>query len=341
MSRFYKIGELTELLGITPRTVRYYDQMGLLPHMKRSSGKIRLFDDNDVETIKTIRRLQKEDRLSLDEIREHLFGSSYKGGIDIVIVTDDWAHISKGEFSIVDVLDMDSEKNGNPAVSKASLQDCYEGWIKRGTSQIFSIHTDSQFSATYANAVQAAKKFSDVVTVVDTQILGSTVGLFVRMIVDSIQQQRLHQEIAKFIDNNVRGLSQITAAQSIGHVTKSLKKSGSAKSLSDTLSQELSEWVPIFKQNSDHEKAVEILDICAPKDSLAVSALIDAFEMERDLRGGYMNQMAITHYKQPELADALLKELKSKHLQIPVHIVESKAVLADIFGKDFISLAIV
>ena len=30
MGRFYKIGELTELLGITPRTVRYYDQMGLV-----------------------------------------------------------------------------------------------------------------------------------------------------------------------------------------------------------------------------------------------------------------------------------------------------------------------
>ena len=41
--KLYKIGHLTSLLGVTPRTIRYYDQFGLLPHVKRSEGKCTSF----------------------------------------------------------------------------------------------------------------------------------------------------------------------------------------------------------------------------------------------------------------------------------------------------------
>ena len=58
--KLYKIGHLTKKLGITTRTVRYYDQMGLLPDVKRSEGGIRLFDDEDLGIISTIKKLQLE-----------------------------------------------------------------------------------------------------------------------------------------------------------------------------------------------------------------------------------------------------------------------------------------
>ena len=70
----YKISYLTNELGVSPRTIRYYDQYGLLPHIKRSEGNVRLFDDSDIELIKKIRKLQKEDLMSLDEIKKQLFG---------------------------------------------------------------------------------------------------------------------------------------------------------------------------------------------------------------------------------------------------------------------------
>ena len=62
--KLYKISQVMKLLGITGRTVRYYDQFGLLPHVKRSEGKVRLFDDKDIEVIKKIRRLQGSSRTS-------------------------------------------------------------------------------------------------------------------------------------------------------------------------------------------------------------------------------------------------------------------------------------
>ena len=55
--KLYKIGQLAELLSITPRSIRYLDQLGLLPHMKRSSGKTRLFDTTDIQLIKEAYKL--------------------------------------------------------------------------------------------------------------------------------------------------------------------------------------------------------------------------------------------------------------------------------------------
>ena len=95
--KLYKIGDLTQMLGVTPRTIRYYDQYGLLPFVKRSEGKVRLFDDNDVDIFKTIRKLQKNKNLSLSEIREKLYGKSnhFKEEVRSVVLTDSSAGVSK------------------------------------------------------------------------------------------------------------------------------------------------------------------------------------------------------------------------------------------------------
>ena len=78
--KLYKIGYLTQALGITARTIRYYEQFGLLPHVKRSDGKMRLYTDEDVSLIKEIRRLQKESLLPFlvqEKIASHEFLKSY------------------------------------------------------------------------------------------------------------------------------------------------------------------------------------------------------------------------------------------------------------------------
>lgn len=45
----YTIGEMARLLNIAPSALRYYDKEGLLPFVKRSSGGIRIFDQQDYE----------------------------------------------------------------------------------------------------------------------------------------------------------------------------------------------------------------------------------------------------------------------------------------------------
>src|SRR5690242_3797799 len=67
--RLYRIGELSALAGISPRTIDYYTGLGLLAPAKRSTGNYRLYDD---ETLARIRRIEqlKAQKFSLEEIRE-------------------------------------------------------------------------------------------------------------------------------------------------------------------------------------------------------------------------------------------------------------------------------
>lgn len=64
----YSIGEVSEILNISTSTLRYYDKEGLLPLVNRTSGNIRIFDDNDIECLKMIECL-KSVGLQLKDIK--------------------------------------------------------------------------------------------------------------------------------------------------------------------------------------------------------------------------------------------------------------------------------
>jgi MerR family copper efflux transcriptional regulator len=68
-SRLYRIGELSDLSGISARTIDYYTGLGLLAPAKRSTGNYRLYDD---ETLARIRRIEqlKAQKFTLEEIRD-------------------------------------------------------------------------------------------------------------------------------------------------------------------------------------------------------------------------------------------------------------------------------
>lgn len=67
----YKIGEAARLAGCKVETVRYYEQMGLLPAPARSEGNFRLYSDSQVEQLSFIRHCRSLD-MSLENIRELL-----------------------------------------------------------------------------------------------------------------------------------------------------------------------------------------------------------------------------------------------------------------------------
>ncbi|HEY8808266.1 MAG TPA: MerR family transcriptional regulator [Candidatus Limnocylindria bacterium] len=65
----YRIGELAVKVGMTERTIRYYEELGLLESVKRLEGGTRVYTEDDVRRLKLIRRL-KVLGLSLQEMRE-------------------------------------------------------------------------------------------------------------------------------------------------------------------------------------------------------------------------------------------------------------------------------
>ena len=66
-----RIGEVAEATGLTPRTIRYYEEIGLLPSPAgRPAGGHRLYDEDSVERIRELVRLKELLGLSLEELRE-------------------------------------------------------------------------------------------------------------------------------------------------------------------------------------------------------------------------------------------------------------------------------
>jgi DNA-binding transcriptional MerR regulator len=65
----YRIGELAGRVGLTERTIRYYEELGLLESVKRLEGGVRVYTDDDVRRLKYIRKL-KTLGLTLQEMLE-------------------------------------------------------------------------------------------------------------------------------------------------------------------------------------------------------------------------------------------------------------------------------
>ncbi len=65
----YTVGEMAKMMNVAPSTLRYYDNQGLLPNIKRSSGGIRLFDDEDLEWLNIVECLKKTG-MSIKEIKQ-------------------------------------------------------------------------------------------------------------------------------------------------------------------------------------------------------------------------------------------------------------------------------
>lgn len=74
MDALLKVSEVAAAAGVLPSTIRYYANLGLLPPASTSRGGYRLFERAAVDRALEIRRLQKVERLTLDEIRDRLRG---------------------------------------------------------------------------------------------------------------------------------------------------------------------------------------------------------------------------------------------------------------------------
>ncbi|MDU0287780.1 MerR family transcriptional regulator [Saccharothrix longispora] len=66
-----RIGEVAERTGLSPRTIRYYEEVGLVAPDTRSQGGFRLYTEPDVNRLRVIRRM-KPLGFQLGEMRDLL-----------------------------------------------------------------------------------------------------------------------------------------------------------------------------------------------------------------------------------------------------------------------------
>jgi MerR family transcriptional regulator, repressor of the yfmOP operon len=70
--RLLRIQEAADEVGLTPRSVRYYEELGLLRPAARSEGDYRLFDESDLERLRFIKALRDDAGFSLAEVAQLL-----------------------------------------------------------------------------------------------------------------------------------------------------------------------------------------------------------------------------------------------------------------------------
>lgn len=67
-----RIQAVAEDVGLTPRSIRYYEEIGLLKPAARSEGAYRLYDGDDIERLRFIKGLRDDAGFSLSEIGQLL-----------------------------------------------------------------------------------------------------------------------------------------------------------------------------------------------------------------------------------------------------------------------------
>jgi DNA-binding transcriptional MerR regulator len=89
---YLQIGEVAERTGVTQRTLRFYEEKGLLKPPSRLDGGFRLYSEGDVARVERIKELQSLLGLSLADIKEMVesdevklqLRASYRRDADVV-----------------------------------------------------------------------------------------------------------------------------------------------------------------------------------------------------------------------------------------------------------------
>lgn len=71
MDQHKQIGEAAERTGLSLRTIRYYEEVGLISPSARSHGGFRLYTESDIARLMVVKRM-KPLGFSLDEMRDLL-----------------------------------------------------------------------------------------------------------------------------------------------------------------------------------------------------------------------------------------------------------------------------
>jgi DNA-binding transcriptional MerR regulator len=87
-----RIGDVAREVGTTPRTIRYYEEIGLLPAAgEREAGRHRLYGERDVERLRDALRLKELLGISLDELKQLLEAEEARAAL-----REEWHHGQPG-----------------------------------------------------------------------------------------------------------------------------------------------------------------------------------------------------------------------------------------------------
>jgi MerR family transcriptional regulator, repressor of the yfmOP operon len=95
-----RIGEVARLVGTTPRTIRYYEEIGLLPSGDaRESGRHRVYGEREVERLREALHLKGLLGLSLEELKDLLEAQDARAAL-----RDEWPTVGEDDPRRAEIL---------------------------------------------------------------------------------------------------------------------------------------------------------------------------------------------------------------------------------------------
>jgi DNA-binding transcriptional MerR regulator len=85
---YLQIGEVADRTSVTQRTLRFYEERGLLKPPTRMDGGFRLYSENDVGRVEQIKRMQSLLGLTLAEIKEMVEAEEVREELDATFRPD-------------------------------------------------------------------------------------------------------------------------------------------------------------------------------------------------------------------------------------------------------------
>ena len=70
--RFFRIGETSRIIGVKPYVLRYWEKEFQIIRPKRADSKQRTYQREDIETIREIKKLLYEEKLTIDGAKKRL-----------------------------------------------------------------------------------------------------------------------------------------------------------------------------------------------------------------------------------------------------------------------------
>lgn len=81
-SHSLRIGDVAKRLGTTPRTIRYYEEIGLIAESpERASGQHRLYSEDEVERLREAMRFKHLLGITLEELKELLAAQEARSAV--------------------------------------------------------------------------------------------------------------------------------------------------------------------------------------------------------------------------------------------------------------------
>ncbi|MGE4607125.1 MAG: MerR family transcriptional regulator [Myxococcota bacterium] len=116
------ISQVREISGVSARTLRYYEELELLPGIRRRAGRRRVYGRDEIERLRFIQRL-KALGLSLAEIKQlnavyQIQGSTQAMLSHLEKLLDDQLQVVDGRISELVALRDDIQKYGDHVVSR-------------------------------------------------------------------------------------------------------------------------------------------------------------------------------------------------------------------------------